>query len=261
MHGHEPRLGAVAHHEEDERQLHDPWREPRRDPEERRPPERVDLVAEELDVGEVDEDRPEERDRDADRADQEVLVRGLEGGARTLEVHEEDRGEGRALDRDPHEPDVVGGHRKEHREHEQVEERVEAPRGVARRLRRSEPVHQTDEHDHPRRQRVGAQEAVERGQDAVHVDRQGDRQRRREGERRGDRVHGRRQAAAPPRQQERARQGNREHDEEHHPRSSRSRASSVEACSRRTCATTPSMISTTTRTSRKTPASTMDGRP
>src|SRR2546422_1055687 len=92
-------------------------------------------------------------------------------------------------------------------------------------------------------------------------DGRGDRDGRRQGECRGGGGHGGRQTAGRLRQQERARQGDREQGEERHPRSSRSRSSSVEACSRRTCATTPSMISTTTSTSRKTPASTIDGRP
>src|SRR2546426_4198851 len=67
----------------------------------------------------------------------------------------------------------------------------------------------------------------------------------------------------PPRdgEQDGADQRCRQDDHETHPRSSRRRSTAIESCSRRIRRTTPSMINTITDRSRKTPASTIPGRP
>ena len=223
------------------------------------------LVAELLDTGEIDQHGAQERNGDSDRAEKQILVGRLERGARPLEVDEEDRGERGALDRDPHEPDVVGGDRHEHREHEEVEERIEAaPRRlgqVARGLGGGEGRDDADQGDHPPRKRIGAEEPVERDERRSLVDAHAHGERRRQGEPGRQRVQSGRDPADRSPQQHGADQGHGEEDPEHHPRSSRKWSTSIESCSRRTWTTTASMISTITSTSRKTPASTMPGSP
>src|SRR4030095_13394572 len=227
MHRREPGLRAIADDEEDERQLHHARGQPGREALKRRPAERVSLVPELLDTGEVDQHGAQERDGDSDRAEKQVLVGRLERGARPLEVDEEDRGEGGALDRDPHEPDVVGGDRQEHREHEEVEEWIEAPPcrlgQVARGLGGGESRNDADQGDHPSRERIGAEEPVERDEGRSLVE---------------GHAHDERPGREGP---------------EHHPRGPREWSTSIESCSRRTWTTTASMISTITSTSRKTP--------
>src|SRR5207302_506979 len=118
-----------------------------------------------------------------------------------------------------------------------------------------------DEGDHPRRQGVGTEEAVECHQRLAPVHRHGDGERAYQGQHRSRGVQRRRET--PDRAPREDGPGQRDHQEgdEHHPRSSRRRSTSIESCSRRTWTTTASMMSTITSTSRKTPASTMPGRP
>ena len=265
VHRRQPGLRAIADHEEHERELDDSRRQPGRQPQERRPPKGVDLVAELLDAGEIHQDSPEERDGDAHRADQQILVGRLERGARALEVDEEDRRERGALDRDPHEPDVVGRDGEQHREHEQVEERIEAARrrvrDVTGRFRRGQRADDADEGDHPRRQGVGAKQPVERRQRLAAVHRHGHGEGAHQGQRRRHGVERRREPADRAPRERGPDERDRQDEHQHHPRSSRSRSTSIESCSRRTWTTTASMMRTITSTSRKTPASTMPGRP
>jgi len=64
--------------------------------------------------GEVEEDRAEERLRDADAAQNEVLPTCLETGRRSIQGHQKHGGERRGLHGYPQQAHVVGGKRHQH---------------------------------------------------------------------------------------------------------------------------------------------------
>ena len=122
--------------------------------------------AEQLLGGEVEQDRAEQRLRDADAAEDEVLPRRLEAGRRAVERDQQHGRERRRLHRHPQDAHVVGEQREQHREDEQLVHAV-----VEAQPRRRQPaVVLLDAHVGPREER--GREADERGErDEEHVER------------------------------------------------------------------------------------------
>ena len=110
-------LGAVAHQQEHERQA--------RAPRARAAPFTASRCvhssaltpsrAEHLLGREVQQDRAEQRLRDADAAENEVLPAGLEARGRAVQRHQQHGRQRRRLHRDPQQPHVVGRQRHQHR--------------------------------------------------------------------------------------------------------------------------------------------------
>ena len=129
---HQPDLRPVADEQEHERDRQHRRLELRAHAGEVRPEQRVDAAAEQLLRGHVEQDRAEQRLRDPDAAQDEVLPRRLEARRRPVEADEQHRRERRRLERDPQDAHVVREQHQQHREHEQlVHAVIEAqPRGV-----------------------------------------------------------------------------------------------------------------------------------
>ena len=72
----------------------------------------------------VDEDGAEQRERDADAAEDEIFPRRLERLVGAVDADHEHGGERRKLDRHPHHADIVGDQREVHREHQHLVHRV-----------------------------------------------------------------------------------------------------------------------------------------
>ena len=68
----------------------------------------------------VDENGAEQRQRDADTAEDEIFPRRFECLMGTIDADHQYGGEGRDLDRDPHQSDVVGHQREVHGEHQHL---------------------------------------------------------------------------------------------------------------------------------------------
>jgi hypothetical protein len=69
------------------------------------------------------EQRPGQRDRDAEGADDHVLPRCLKRPRAALQADQGDAGQRAGLDQDPQQPEVAGLQRREHQRGEQAEER------------------------------------------------------------------------------------------------------------------------------------------
>ena len=137
--GARPGLRAVADEDEDERELDHLRVQAGRRGHQHGPVQRLLLAAGQVDEVEVAQHRPPEGQRDADRADQDVLPRGLDRGLRHVQRDEHGRRDRGRLDGDPHEADVVRGHGEQHREGEEVAEDAEPPGLRRRRSRRPRP--------------------------------------------------------------------------------------------------------------------------
>ncbi len=160
-------LRAVADQQEHERELEHGRLELRLDRVEMRPEQRSDaLGAEDLLGGEIQQHRPEQRLRDADTAQDEVLPARFEARRSAVQRDQQHRGQRRRLHRDPQEPHVVGRERKQHRRHEELIHAVvepQAPGGDAAMI-------DLDPHVRPREQR--GRQSDEGGQrDQKHVER------------------------------------------------------------------------------------------
>ena len=88
------------------------------------PDHRVEPLADHRPRRHVDEDRAEQRERDADAAEDEIFPCRLERLVRAVDADHQHGGERRELDRDPHQPDIVGDQREVHREHQHLIHRV-----------------------------------------------------------------------------------------------------------------------------------------
>ena len=139
------------------------------DTHERRPLQRYVSDASGVQRGQVDEDGAEERERDTDRADDDVLPRRLEGSPRAP-VPDEERGDDRGrLDGHPHDTHVAGDDREQHGRDEALDEhrverratRARATRGdltleVAHALTHGQESNRADDDHHEGAQRVDA---------------------------------------------------------------------------------------------------------
>ena len=72
----------------------------------------------------IDEDRAEQRERDADAAEDEIFPRRLERLVGAVDADHQHGGERRQLDRHPHQADIVGEQREIHGEHQHLIHRV-----------------------------------------------------------------------------------------------------------------------------------------
>ena len=68
----------------------------------------------------IDEDGAEQRERNADAAEDEIFPRGLERLVRPVNADHHHRGERGELDRHPHHADIVGHERQVHGEHQHL---------------------------------------------------------------------------------------------------------------------------------------------
>jgi hypothetical protein len=107
----------------------------------------------------VNEDRAEQRQRDADAAEDEILPRRLERFVRAVDADHEHGGQRRDLDRDPHQADIVGHQRKVHGEHQHLIHGV-----VESHVSRFQPADLDLVRDIARAERAG-REAHESGED------------------------------------------------------------------------------------------------
>ena len=79
-----------------------------------RPDHAVEALADDRPRGHVDEDGAEQRERDADAAEDEIFPRRLDRLVRAIDADHQHRRQGRQLDRHPHQADVVGHQREVH---------------------------------------------------------------------------------------------------------------------------------------------------
>ena len=88
------------------------------------PDHRVDPLADHRTRGEIDQDGAEQRQRDADAAEDEVFPGGLDRLVGAVDADHHHGGERRQFDRHPHQADVVGDQRQVHAEQHELEHRV-----------------------------------------------------------------------------------------------------------------------------------------
>ena len=125
-------LGAIADQQEHEGERKQFRIEFRRVLPHQVPRHRRQALAQHLLRGEIDQDGAEERERDADRAEDEVLPRRLDRLRRAVDADHHHRGQRRHLDADPEQADIVGDQRHVHRaEHGLIERVVEAQEASA----------------------------------------------------------------------------------------------------------------------------------
>ncbi len=131
----EPDFGAVAQKQEYEGEVEERRIEAARLLHQRRPHHRVDAFADDRLRGGIDEDGAEERQRDADRAEDEIFPRRFERRMRAIDADHHDGRKRRDLDRNPHQADIVGDEREVHREHQRLVHGV-----VETQMRRRQPA-------------------------------------------------------------------------------------------------------------------------
>ena len=126
-----------------------------------------------VDAGRIGEDRAEQRQRQAQAAQDDVFPGRFEGGVAVVQRHQQHRGQRGGLQREPHHAQVVGQHHQEHaggeqrREHEELlhppgrdhSRRQVAPK-IAPRVERGPQRHHRDQQHHPRAQGVGPEELL-----------------------------------------------------------------------------------------------------
>src|SRR4029077_6078454 len=117
-------LGAVAEQQEHEGDVEQRRIEGARTLDQHGPDHRVEALADDRPRRHVDEDGAEQRERDADAAEDEVFPRRLQRLVGAVDADHQHRRQRRELDRDPHQADVVGDERKVHREHQGLIHRV-----------------------------------------------------------------------------------------------------------------------------------------
>ena len=113
-------LGAVAQQQEDEGEVEQAGIEGGSPRHQDAPRHRVHAFADHRARRHVDEDRAEQRQRDADAAEDEVFPGGLERLRRAVDADHQHGGQRRDLDRDPHQPDVVRHQSEVHGEHQDL---------------------------------------------------------------------------------------------------------------------------------------------
>ena len=275
----QPDLGAVAHQQEHEREREHRRFELTLDGGELSPQQCAHAFrAEHLLGREVQQDRAEQRLRDPDAAEDEILPAGFEACGRAIQRHEQHGGQRRGFHRDPEQAQVVARERDQHHGHEQLVHAVVQPQAP----RIEPPV--LDFHAHVGAGENRRGEADECGEcDQEHVERVDEelvaareqvafadhahRERRRRKERdqaQRDVDLGGASAMAPQREQHRPAERRREQDHEFHYWSSFSDSrwcrSRLSNCSRIWKKNTPS-TSIATSTSSATPSSTTIGMP
>ena len=138
MHGHQPDLGPVADQEKDERELEHVWIQLARHFKEFGDVQRRALVPQDPDRGIIGQHRAEQRQRDADRAQDQVFPPRFQPLTFSKERDQECRGERRSLDGHPQHAQTVRHRRRDHgkqKDMKQEEEPAQAPR------RNHAPIH------------------------------------------------------------------------------------------------------------------------
>jgi hypothetical protein len=116
----EPDLRAVAEQQEHEGEVEQRRIELRRAAHQDRPHHGIDALADHRLRRHVDQDGTEQRQRDTDAAQDEILPRRLERLVRAIDADHQHSGQRRQLDRHPHQPDVVRQERQIHAEHQHL---------------------------------------------------------------------------------------------------------------------------------------------
>lgn len=124
VHGEQARLGSKTDGREYERDHHEGPVHERRVGKDGCPEHRLVRIGHNVGGVRIDEQRPEQAEGHASRADDDVLPSRLQGEFRAVHTDEKHRGKRRGLHRNPHHDDVVGGDGENHREHEQTEEGI-----------------------------------------------------------------------------------------------------------------------------------------
>ena len=159
----QPDLGAVAEQQEHEGDVEQRRIEGVGARDQHGPHHGVEALADHRPRRHVDQDGAEQRERDADAAEDEVLPRRLERLVGAVDADHQHGGERRELDRHPHHADIVGDEREVHREHQHLVHRV-----IEAQERRGQPADLELVADIARAEHAGG-EADERGQHDEHV--------------------------------------------------------------------------------------------
>ena len=117
-------LGAVAEQQEHEGDIEQCGIESRRVRDQHGPHHGVEPFADHRARRHVDKDGAEQRQRDADAAEDEVFPCRFQRLVRAVDADHEHGGQRREFDRDPHQADIVGDQREVHREHQHLIHRV-----------------------------------------------------------------------------------------------------------------------------------------
>ena len=120
----QPDLGAVAEQQEHEGDVEEGRIELGDALDQDGPHHAVEPLADHRPRRHVDEDGAEQRERDADAAEDEILPRRLERLVGAVDADHQHRGQRRELDRDPHQADVVRDQREVHGEQQDLVHRV-----------------------------------------------------------------------------------------------------------------------------------------
>ncbi len=112
-----PDLGAISQEEKDKGNVQKRRIEIPGASNQVRPRHGLDTLADDLLSGEVNEDGSEQRQGDADAAQDEILPRGFEGLVRPIDPDHQNGAQGSHLDRHPKQADAVRDEREIHREH------------------------------------------------------------------------------------------------------------------------------------------------
>ena len=113
-------LGAVAEQQKDEGHVEQRRVEAARAGDEHGPHHGVEALANDRPRRHVDENGAEQRQRNADTAENEILPRRFQRLRSAVDADHEHRGESGELDRHPHQADIVGDEREIHREHQHL---------------------------------------------------------------------------------------------------------------------------------------------
>ena len=113
-------LGAVAEQQKDEGEIEQGRIEVAGAVDEHGPHHGVEALADDRPRRHVDENGAEQRQRDADAAENEIFPRRFERLMGAVDADHEHGGERGELDRHPHQADIVGDEREIHREHQHL---------------------------------------------------------------------------------------------------------------------------------------------
>jgi hypothetical protein len=119
-----PDLGSVAEQQEHEGDVEQRGIELRGARDQHGPDHRLQPLADHRPRRHVDQDGAEQRERDTDAAENEIFPGSFQRLVGTIDADHQHRRQCRHLDRDPHQPDIVGHKGEIHREHQYLVHRV-----------------------------------------------------------------------------------------------------------------------------------------
>ena len=124
VHRRQADLGAIAEQQENEGDVEQGGIEVVRAGDQHGPDHGVQALADHGPRGEIDQDGAEQRERDADTAEDEVFPGGLDRFVGAVDADHHDGGQRREFHCDPHQADVVGDQRQVHAEQHELEHDV-----------------------------------------------------------------------------------------------------------------------------------------